>query len=90
MFPVFFGGAADVPMVEEICARLAFRPVCFTGQLTLLELAALVGKCAAFISGDSGPLHIAVSQQVPAVAIFGPSGTGALCPLRPPSPGARR
>ena len=71
--PVFFGGPTDVPMVEEISARMATRPLCFTGKLSLPELAALLGRCAAFVSGDSGPLHIAVSQHVPAVAIFGPS-----------------
>ncbi len=81
--PVFFGGAADVAMVEQICARLACPPVCFTGKLTLLELAALCGKCAAFVSGDSGPLHVAVSQRVPAVALFGPSDPVRYAPFGP-------
>jgi len=81
--PVFFGGTADIPMVEAICALMSTPPVLFTGKLTLLELAALCGKCAAFVSGDSGPLHVAVSQQVPAVAIFGPSDPVRYAPFGP-------
>ncbi len=81
--PVFFGGPTDVAMVEEICARMRSTPVQFTGKLSLLELAALAGKCAAFVSGDSGPLHIAVSQHVPAVAIFGPSDPIRYAPYGP-------
>jgi len=81
--PVFFGGPTDVPMVEAITARMHLRPAVFTGKLTLLELAALVGKCMAFVSGDSGPMHIAVSQHVPTVAIFGPSDPVRYAPFGP-------
>lgn len=70
---VFFGGPMDVPMVREITGRMTTRPVVFTGQITLSELAAMAGRCTAFVSGDSGPMHIAASQGVPVVAIFGPS-----------------
>ena len=41
------------------------------------------GKCAAFVSGDSGPLHVAVSQHVPVVAIFGPSDPVRYAPFGP-------
>ena len=74
----------DVPMVEEIVARMSARPVVFTGKLALQELAGLTRKCAAFVSGDSGPLHIAVSQHVPVVAIFGPSNPVRYAPYQIP------
>lgn len=70
---VFFGGPTDLPMVQDITERMTTRPVVFTGKITLPELAAMTGRCAVFVSGDSGPMHIAASQGVPVVAIFGPS-----------------
>ncbi|MGI6092251.1 MAG: lipopolysaccharide heptosyltransferase II [Negativicutes bacterium] len=74
---VFFGGPMDKEDVEEILSLMVERDspqlVLLTGKTTLLEMAALANKCTAFISGDSGPMHIAVSQKVPVIAIFGPS-----------------
>ncbi|MDI6780837.1 MAG: glycosyltransferase family 9 protein, partial [bacterium] len=45
----------------------------FSGSLSLLELAALISKADLFISGDTGPLHIATAVGTPVAAIFGPS-----------------
>jgi len=45
-----------------------------SGQLTLRELAALIGEARAFVGVDSAPMHIAAAMQVPVVALFGPSG----------------
>jgi lipopolysaccharide heptosyltransferase II len=69
----FFGGHMDEQMVEDIAQRMKTIPVIFTGRVTLLELAVMVRKCGAFVSGDSGPMHIATSQGVPIIAIYGPS-----------------
>ncbi|MPM30611.1 ADP-heptose--LPS heptosyltransferase 2 [bioreactor metagenome] len=73
----FFGGPMDKADVAEIVSTMKYRShkllKIFTGGTTLLEMAALVKKCAALVSGDSGPMHIAVAQKVPIVAMFGPS-----------------
>lgn len=71
--PVIFGGDMDKPMVDQIIAITERPPVVFTGKLNLLELGAMIKKCSVFVSGDSGPMHIAASQHVPIVALFGPS-----------------
>jgi len=71
--PVFFGGETDRVLVREILALTTAQPVVFTGKISLLHLAALAKKCAVFVSGDSGPAHIAASQGVPTVVIYGPS-----------------
>lgn len=71
--PVMFGGDMDKPMVEQIIFKTPKPPVIFTGKLNLLELGATIKKCSVFVSGDSGPMHIAASQQIPTVALFGPS-----------------
>ena len=70
---VFFGGKSDIEIVEKVVAQCKAKPVVFTGKLSLLELAAMIQKCAVFVSADSGPMHIAASQQVPVVALFGPT-----------------
>ena len=45
----------------------------FTGKVSLAELGALLGKCALFLTTDSGPMHVGVSQNVPVVTMFGAS-----------------
>jgi heptosyltransferase-2 len=45
----------------------------FTGQLSLMELAALLKKCAVLVTNDSGPMHVAVAMDVPLVTMFGAS-----------------
>jgi len=73
----FFGGPMDEKDVNDIISLMKYQHhnklVVFTGKTTLLEMATLVKKCAVLVTGDSGPMHIAVAQQVPVVAIFGPS-----------------
>ena len=39
----------------------------------VLELAAALSQCAALITNDSGPLHVAAALAVPSVSIFGPT-----------------
>ncbi|MBZ0263377.1 glycosyltransferase family 9 protein [bacterium] len=43
------------------------------GTTRIPEAAAILSRCRAVISGDTGPMHLAVSQRVPLVAIFGPT-----------------
>ncbi len=43
----------------------------FKGSLG--ETAALISKCGLFVSNDSGLMHVAVSQNVPVIGIFGPT-----------------
>lgn len=42
-----------------------------TGQLTLKQTAALLKKCRAFITTDSGLMHIAIAVQTKTIALFG-------------------
>lgn len=81
---VFFGGKADIEIVEKVIAQCKVKPVIFTGKLDLLELAAMIKKCAVFVSADSGPMHIAAAQQVPVVALFGPTNPKRYVPYHVP------
>ena len=42
----------------------------------VLELAAAMSHCAAIITNDSGPLHLAAALSIPSVSIFGPTDPG--------------
>jgi len=64
----------EAAMIADIVGRTRARPDDLSGQLSLLELAALTARAKAFIGVDSAPMHIAAAMGVPAVALFGPSG----------------
>lgn len=60
-------------MVAEVVGQMKHRPIVATGKFSLGELAAAIHRCSLFITNDSGPMHVAVSQHVPLVALYGPS-----------------
>jgi heptosyltransferase-3 len=65
---------AELAMLDDIRARL-LRPVhSLAGQLSLKQLAALIGQARLFVGMDSVPMHMAAAMQTPTVALFGPSG----------------
>ncbi|AGB42274.1 lipopolysaccharide heptosyltransferase II [Halobacteroides halobius DSM 5150] len=70
---VFFGGPGDVDRVDQIVNMMEEEPIVAAGKTNLKELAALASLCDLFISGDSGPVHVAASVDTPTIAIFGPS-----------------
>ena len=43
------------------------------GRTTLRELVGVVARCRAFVSNDSGAMHVAAALRVPLTAIFGPT-----------------
>lgn len=71
--PVFFGGSMDMELVADAVQHMHSKPIIATGKLTLQQLAAAMQRCALIITNDSGPMHVAISQRVPIVAMYGPS-----------------
>lgn len=47
--------------------------VCVIRELSLVDLAALLKRCAAFVGNDSGVSHLAAATGCPVVGIFGPT-----------------
>ena len=67
-----FGEPKDHDVCEEITRAIGERAVDLSGQTTLGEFVSLVARCDLVIANDGGPIHIAASQRVPTVSIFGP------------------
>lgn len=70
---VFFGGAMDTDMVQGAINYMSSKAIIGTGKFSLGELAAAMKRCDLIITNDSGPMHVAISQKVPVVTLYGPS-----------------
>jgi heptosyltransferase-3 len=66
--------ANEAPLIEEVVSGLDKPATNLAGQLSLKELAAVIGRARLFVGVDSVPMHIAAAMQTPTVALFGPSG----------------
>jgi heptosyltransferase-2 len=68
---VLVGGGSD----RELCGRIARDggALDWSGRTDLMELKALMGRMALFVTNDSGPMHMATGMGVPTLAIFGPT-----------------
>jgi heptosyltransferase I len=69
---ILFGASADTAFADRICIALKTQPINAVGKTTLRQLAVLAKRCAVFVSGDTGSLHIAAAVGTPVVALFGP------------------
>ena len=54
-------------------------------EYSLGELRSLVARAAAYVGGDSGPLHVAATSDVPIVGLYGPTLPVRSAPWRPPA-----
>jgi predicted lipopolysaccharide heptosyltransferase III len=54
-------------------------------DLSLAELRAAMDRAVLFIGGDSGPLHVAATSNVPIVGLYGPTLAERSAPWRPSS-----
>lgn len=70
---LLFGSAADQETATDILSAVAQsqRLIDLTGRTTLIEAMALIGECDAFVTNDSGLMHVAAARHTPMVAIFG-------------------
>ena len=77
---VIFGGPGEVDIALDIEKSLLEKGVKnyknLAGKTTIPELMSRISNLDLFITGDSGPMHVAAAFQVPTVAIFGPTKDG--------------
>ncbi len=80
---VLVGSAADKPVLDAVRAAwpadvpLVELPV----ETDLVVLAAVLERLTLFITGDTGPMHLAAAVGTPVLAIFGPSLPTRYAPL---------
>jgi lipopolysaccharide heptosyltransferase II len=85
---VLTGGPEDEAVVGEMEARLRARGVPslrVQGSTDLVLLGAILQRCRALLTGDTGPMHLAAAVGTPVLAVFGPSMPWRYGPLVEPS-----
>ncbi|CCO22636.1 glycosyltransferase family 9 protein [Maridesulfovibrio hydrothermalis] len=72
---LLFGGPEEVDLCDSVLRRSgrASEVVNLAGKLSLQQLAAYIRQLGVYLTNDSGPMHIAWVQDVPLVALFGPT-----------------
>jgi len=74
---IIFGGPGETDIAGDIEQALIDSSVTnyknLAGNTTITELINKIASLDLFITGDSGPMHVAAAFQVPTVAIFGPT-----------------
>jgi predicted lipopolysaccharide heptosyltransferase III len=82
-------GPSDHDAVQRVLAQArvqapdAAHRLIDAGDVTLAELRALLDSAALYIGGDSGPLHVASTSDVPIVGLYGPTLAERSAPWRP-------
>jgi len=71
---IFFGSTTrrDMERISIIMSKMKHRAISAGGKTDIPKLAALLKRCAIFLTNDSGPMHLAAAEGVDMVALFGP------------------
>jgi heptosyltransferase III len=69
-FPVFVGGREDAELTEEVIAQIGGEGLNLCGRLGIRLSAAVLAHCTMYLGNDTGPMHLAASEDVPCVALF--------------------
>jgi heptosyltransferase-2 len=80
---ILVGAAGDREAGREIESALPpdVRLVNLIGRTDLRLLIGILARCNAFVSNDSGAMHLAAAAGLPVTAIFGPTDDRATAPL---------
>ncbi len=65
-------GPFERDLVSKLAGAVSF-PVGVFPEGSVLDFAALVDRANLFVSGDTGPMHIAAARKIPQIAIWGPT-----------------
>jgi 3-deoxy-D-manno-octulosonic-acid transferase len=75
------GGPGDRDVADSIIRQAGVPVINAIGETSLSQLAALVAQSQVLLTGDTGPLHMAVALRTPTVSIFGPTDPAVFGPL---------
>ncbi|MBL7129858.1 MAG: glycosyltransferase family 9 protein [Candidatus Omnitrophica bacterium] len=82
---IIFGDFSEQNICQRVQDAIQENAISACGKTSLKQFAALLGKCNLVVCNDGGPLHVAVSQNVKTVSIFGPVDEKVYGPY-PPGP----
>ena len=86
---VIFGGHAEVNIandIEDMIRKNGINNLTnLVGKTSIAKLVSFIAGLDLFITGDSGPMHIAAAYKVPTVAIFGPTKHKETCQWKNPN-----
>jgi len=82
---VIFGGPADSNLGRHITEMMQTPAADLSGRTSLGEAMALIERCDAFVTNDSGLMHVAAAVNTPLVAIFGSTNSTTTSPYSPTS-----
>lgn len=77
---LIFGGPSDRELGQTISRIMAVPALDLSGRTTLGEAMALIDRCDAFVTNDSGLMHVAAGLNTPLVAIFGSTNSTTTSP----------
>lgn len=83
---VLTGSATDRPLTRYIARTAGVPCLDFAGELSLLELAALIGCMNVYLTVDSGPAHMAAALGTSLVTLWGPGIFEQTAPVSPGNP----
>lgn len=69
---VLLGEPADRELCQQMTRMMRTPPLDLSGQTNLGQFLGLIARCDLLLANDGGALHVAVSQGVPTVAVYGP------------------
>ncbi len=73
---LLIGATKDWALNEKIKSSVPSSNIInLAGKTQIQDLRFLLPKCSLMISGDSGPMHIASSFNIPTVVLFGPTSS---------------
>ena len=89
LVPVLVGSEADRAATSAIEAELgkishpgpAPAAINLSGRTDIPQLAGVLALCAAFVSNDSGAMHLAAAVGTPVLALFGPTDERVTAPV---------
>jgi ADP-heptose:LPS heptosyltransferase len=70
------GDRSEHSLTAHIAATMRTRARILAGKLSLTDLAKTQSRALAFLSGDTGPYHLAVAVDCPTVTLFAPTDRG--------------
>ena len=77
---LIFGGSGEITLMDNLQKKIGAKAIAIK-NISLRQSARIIKECNLFIGNDSAPIHIAAIQNVPTIAIFGPSDYRRISPI---------